>query len=168
MRAGWTIPATCSGFRPRCWPLRAASRECRHESDRRAGKKRISIRTHREGVPPAFCTAGKPGCREQILEYARVPPGDFWPSCQQVGTLPKAFTAQQLHDLGLDDREVRSQIAWTTCPLIRSSSWSLSPPVAESYRKPTPSRTGTGSLAEAGEGAPNGEAYGRGKVRPIL
>lgn len=138
MRAGWTIPATCSGFRPRCWPLRAASRECRHESDRRAGKKRISIRTHREGVPPAFCTAGKPGCREQILEYARVPPGDFWPSCQQVGTLPNAFAAQQLHDLRLDDREGRSMNRLDHLLAYRSASLSLSPPVADSYRKIQP------------------------------
>src|SRR2546429_762191 len=41
-------------------------------------------------------TAGKPGCREQILEYSRVPPRDGLPPCQQVGTLPKAFAGQQL------------------------------------------------------------------------
>src|SRR5438105_1024832 len=73
-----------------------ASREYRRESGKRAGKKRISVRTRPQGVPPAFCTAGKPGCREQILEYSRVPPRDGLPPCQQVGTLPKAFAGQQL------------------------------------------------------------------------
>src|SRR2546430_5012915 len=57
-------PATCSGFPQRQWPLRGASREYRRESGKRAGKKRISVRTRPQGVPPAFCTAGKPGCRE--------------------------------------------------------------------------------------------------------
>lgn len=168
MRAGWTIPATCSGFRPRCWPLRATSRECRHESDRRAGRKRISIRTHRGGVPPAFCTAGKPGCREQILEYARVPPEDFWPSCQQVGTLPKAFAAQQLHDLR--PRRLGRQITNRLNHLLayRSASLSLSRPSRTVIAKSNPEQDRQGCVAEAAEGTQNGEAYWRGKARPIL
>lgn len=71
MRAG-RILATYSGSPPRWWLLRAASREFHRESDKRAGRRRISTRTHQAAVPLASYTADKPECREHIWESPKL------------------------------------------------------------------------------------------------
>ena len=102
MRTGRTL-ATNSDFPPLWWLLQAASLGFHRESDICAGRKRISTRIRRPTVPHVFYKPGRPECRERIWESSKslLRVGQ---RMQQVGTLPKAFGAQQL-GLGRDGSE---------------------------------------------------------------
>ena len=76
MQAGRTA-ATCSDFPPKGSLLQAASRESRHESGRRAGRRHILSRTHPPRVLRASCTRGRPECREHTWDSPRFLLG--WP-----------------------------------------------------------------------------------------